>query len=248
MIGWGSSDVNLVYEGFKEGELSAQKAACWGVFGLNTWGCFIRWIRQEGATHVLNKVISLEERTTKVLSLNFNIRKSLLDERGLVGCQPRAYQQDASGDHLQFSVTGLTFWKVKVLWRWELKWQLTMKTKFERQRSQRAQFAPQSATIFKQWVSLPPLTTCQDFLFFTSLDELPLLQVLCSVPLICSFSLWTFFWYLFSLLVDFFFGDNVSFSLLTSFSSKVLPHSGSPPYVKSYLQKISLVRFSSHRL
>ena len=31
--------------------------------------------------------------------------------------------------------------------------QLTMKTKFERQRSHRAQFAPQSATIFKQWIS-----------------------------------------------------------------------------------------------
>ena len=59
-----------------------------------------------------------------------------------------------------------------------------MKTKFERQRSHRAQFAPQSATIFKQFVPPhpPSLTTCQchpkrSLSLVTSLDKLPLLLV-----------------------------------------------------------------------
>ena len=87
-----------------------------------------------------------------------------------------------------------------------------MKTKFERQRSHRAQFAPQSATIFKQFVPPhpPSLTTCQchpkrSLSLVTSLDKLPLLLVrffaqfpryLLSPPELSVVSFSSAFWFL----------------------------------------------------
>ena len=93
------SHVNLVYEGFKEGEFSAQSPPVGACLGLIHGAALY-------AEYSRGQLILMEE--TKVWSFNFNMNKSLLDEGGLVSSQPRANQQDASGDHLQFSVGGAT--------------------------------------------------------------------------------------------------------------------------------------------
>ena len=121
-----------------------------------------------------------------------------------------------------------------------------MKTKFERQRSQRAQFAPQSATIFKQQMSPPPpsLTTCHPTPRTLDSFSLHWMNYHCSwsgflaqflVPQISPSSRQLFCCHCFGLFSRYF------FSLL--FPSPLIPatrfyHTAfSPRYFKSYLQK-----------
>ena len=108
----------------------------------------------------------------------------------------------------------------------EIKCQLTMKTKFERQSSHRAQFAPQSATIFKHWLSsssFTDLSTLSKTLILPlwSLHWINYHWLLCSAVSLFPPQIFLPLFFYFLLPPFFFF---------TGFSHKVLPQRVSPHY------------------